>query len=502
MLEQRLPGGGFAPPRQARKPAKPFVLKPSLMAASQGLMLPAFGPGMPAPAAISSFLVQLGSNRPAPPPKVARLPARPGCGYVNVGSEQIPLDCSTPTYGLVQSAAQPLVHVHQLRKSEWHAGAADLPSHVDHRSDGEEGAIRNQGAVGACTAFSLAGAIDHAIARRTGEPGAVSAMHVWSRYHTPSMELAVFTNRGRGLTSEMEWPYNDTWQKHACSWVPCDRPSAQCRKGPCGAPVHTGTLSAADARPRYTLLGATVIHRHGMAPPEARVLMDALAKGQDIWIAMGFSYSAFDSDRIVPEWDGLRSVVGDFDPEAAPGEAPASHAMTIVGYAARPSGTYFLLRNSWGTAWGDKGYAWIHESTLTRQLHAAYIVQAEAISASSSTWKAGSVGACPPQLAPDSATGQCVPLCSDGSARHDGVCPDLADCPEGYVNLEGTCVVAAPSKAGTDPSTGTVYRCAAAGCVFQVPPGPYCQSSYGCTTACAAPKFRLAFASPGYLCTE
>lgn len=38
------------------------------------------------------------------------------------------------------------------------------------------------------------------------------------------------------------------------------------------------------------------------------------------------------------------------------------HAMTVVGYKVDNKNiTWFKTANSWGTSWGDKGYAWIHE---------------------------------------------------------------------------------------------------------------------------------------------
>ena len=508
LLDQRLVGGGFMSPRRAPRPRRPFTVKPSLLAATRGLLFPSPAPAATATASsslassLTAFLPQLGVGTSGAPPKVARLPARPGCGYVKVGTTQIPLDCATPGHGLVRSAAMPLVEARSLRKSEWHAGAAELPSYVDHRTEGEEGAIRHQGEVGACTAFSLAGAIDHSVAREGGFPGAVSAMHLWARYHTPSMELAVAGNQGKPLTSEQEWPYNASWQKYACAWVPCDHPSAGCSSGLCGYQPEKRTLEAADSHPRYKLLGVTAVHRYGIGQPDPQALLDVLAKGQDLWIAMGFSYSAFDSDRVLPQWEGLKSVIRDFDPDVGSNGVPASHAMTVVGYVAKPGGTYFLLRNSWGSEWGDGGYAWIHQDTLVRNLHYAYVVLAEPTGTPSGTWKPSTPGTCPSGLLPDSVTAQCVPACSDGSARHNGVCADPADCPDGYVNLRGDCVVAAPRTSGVDPSSGIAYQCAPAGCFFRIPAGAYCPLPGGCSTACAAPKYRLAFANPGFLCTE
>lgn len=45
------------------------------------------------------------------------------------------------------------------------------------------------------------------------------------------------------------------------------------------------------------------------------------------------------------------------------------HAVVIVGY--RDDGT-FILRNSWGTQWGDGGYAYLSEDYVIRRLQESY----------------------------------------------------------------------------------------------------------------------------------
>lgn len=40
------------------------------------------------------------------------------------------------------------------------------------------------------------------------------------------------------------------------------------------------------------------------------------------------------------------------------------HAVTAVGYGTDPSaGGYYVVRNSWGSSWGNSGYVWIGQST-------------------------------------------------------------------------------------------------------------------------------------------
>lgn len=442
------------------------------------------------------------SANPGPPPRVPRLSPRPGCGFVQVGSEQIPIDCARPGYSNIATAARPMLPDPIFRRALTHVGAAELPAVVDHREDGTEGPVRNQRNVGACSAFSFATAIDHALARRTGKAWAVSAMHIWSRYHDPLMSLSVEKNRNRPLTSEAFWPYSDVNQVFACMWVgpweckpycgdscACNIPATYC-----GREVDAGQLALADANPIARFTNATQIEH------DKFTLMRALAQGQDIWMAMNFSYAAFDSARLIPEHDELRWVMGHFEVE----DKSSGHAMVIAGYRVRPSGTYFLLHNSWGEAWGDRGYAWVHEKTLEMNLVSAYLVDAEPWDPSSSYVppRQERLVQCFNGLLPDSITGQCTPPCTDGSARHNGACPVLTDCPAGYVNLYGKCVVAAPIGSGSDPSAGLVWACAAGGCVYGVALGSLGCTQTWCSMACPSPRFRLSYGPLGVWCTE
>lgn len=44
------------------------------------------------------------------------------------------------------------------------------------------------------------------------------------------------------------------------------------------------------------------------------------------------------------------------------------HAVVAVGHGNAQSGRCFLIRNSWGTGWGDDGYAWIAEDLFEASL--------------------------------------------------------------------------------------------------------------------------------------
>jgi len=518
-IDQRAAYGGFVAPRRPPPPQRPppsASTALSLAASSpQGLWAGPFGasplpslPWFPWPspggAANSWPWPAVPFVTPTPPPRVQRSTARPGCGYVQVGGEQIPIDCFTPGYGDILSAGRALLPDSLLQLSPLHAGAAALPAAVDHRQDGSEGPVRSQGRVGACSVFSFASAIDHALARRTGRPGHVSAMHIWARYHDPSMSLPAEKNLRRPLTWEEVWPYTNDNEGVACSWVAKDRcrpscgvnVSCTCRLDAqyCGRRVDDLALGRADALPVARVTAVTRVGENKQS------IMAALAKGQDVWMAMRFTYEAFDDDKLLPEHDGLRYVVPHFDPDGA----PSGHAMVIAGYRVQPQGTYFLLHNSWGERWGDRGYAWIHETTLEKNLYDAYVVEAEPWDPAwgNAPPRQESPSQCGGGLLPDSITGQCTPPCPDGSARHNAACPDLKDCPAGYVNLFGECVVAAPNVQGTDPATGVRYACAAGGCSYVIPFGVQGCFLPWCSVSCPAPRFRLSSSPYGFSCTE
>lgn len=59
-------------------------------------------------------------------------------------------------------------------------------------------------------------------------------------------------------------------------------------------------------------------------------------------------------------WDNATATHGLLD-TFQPGTVRGGHAVAVVGYT---KDQRFILRNSWGTAWGDKGYAYASEAYL------------------------------------------------------------------------------------------------------------------------------------------
>src|SRR6185312_10536927 len=59
-------------------------------------------------------------------------------------------------------------------------------------------------------------------------------------------------------------------------------------------------------------------------------------------------------------WDSANATVGNLD-TFMPATVRGGHAVAVVGY--RADGR-FIVRNSWGTAWGDKGFAYASETYI------------------------------------------------------------------------------------------------------------------------------------------
>src|SRR6202044_2181183 len=78
---------------------------------------------------------------------------------------------------------------------------------VDHRVEGAEGPVKDQRAVGVCTAVSLSTAMDNAV-RRMGRQDVISALHIWSKYGVPVMGSAGDSNVNKSVALEQVWPYD------------------------------------------------------------------------------------------------------------------------------------------------------------------------------------------------------------------------------------------------------------------------------------------------------
>ena len=283
-----------------------------------------------------------------------------------------------------------------------------LPPFVDHRMTGLEGPVKNQGAVGTCTAVSLSSAMDHAI-RKMGRGDVVSALHIWSKYAVSSMGVAGDQSEGERIALEPAWPYDPA---KACKLL--RQPFDSCAKAYKVTPA-TGDLDpqlraerkTADGSGRYTI---SAIEQLRSKPADLDEMSAVLAGGDAVWASF-----SVDSDA----WTNQAMLAGAVLPEYEQRDA-AGHAVVLAGYRVTPSGKQFLIHNSWGPKWGEGGYAWISGNMVAKHLRAAYKVRITDGGGGPSPNPGPN--ACPAGQAPDSVLGGCAPLCASGSPPAAGVC--------------------------------------------------------------------------------
>jgi len=399
------------------------------------------------------------------------------CGEIDLGGgDKVLLDCLTDDYASVSWAARSVVGAEELKTVR---SSRKLPAMIDHRKDGTEGPVLNQGRTATCTSFSLIAAANHAATHLLGHPGNLSPMHAWARYHTPRMALADNDNVGKGLTDLPTFAFDP---KLANEWQ-----RGQVR-------VDPALLHHADSESLIELTNITRLDGGSM-----NEIKSALAAGQDVWFAIKAAHGLMHTKKNA---DG-ESMIPSFDWRTLPSSQRSAHAIVLAGYEDTPHGTFYLIHNSWGKKWGTDGYAWIWEKTLRANIAEAYVLQVRATERAHAR-KAPSVHkytTCKPGLAPDATTGQCVPSCADSGPRVNGVCPTAGQCPDGEVNLDGKCELSAPALDKT-LSNGVKVKCGLSGCTYVVPSGvESCGSAQGCTVSCAAPRFMLGSGSRGLTCT-
>ncbi len=435
------PPGPPAPPPPSNPPAPP-----ALAAAPPPPASPP--PGAPPQAGARSFALRIPARVVRPPPLVnvggaqlnvqaLKLRLRPSrkCGPREVppsSGHWVHLDCNlhlalttakpystrkiklllrgalkldTPVGPAAAAAPAPGASPPSLDRASF---AAVLPGEVDHRVDGTEGPIADQGQVGACTAFSLASAMDNAI-RRQNKGDTMSPLHIWSHYGIPVMQNAGDGNVNKAISPWEEWPYDER--------VACE--IDQSGDGDCGPylppvvpgaarldPLVQGKIREADSRGRWRVTEYDEIG----AEPDA--IAAVLATGADVWFSMNIGSTWLDTrGDTVADWNDA--------------QVDGGHAVLFAGYRHKNGQRQFLVHNSWGKDWGDQGFAYVSEAMVKRFIKRAYKVVVADVSQPpppASDPNALTDDDCGEDQLVDSVTGQCATICPDDSRPANGQC--------------------------------------------------------------------------------
>jgi C1A family cysteine protease len=243
----------------------------------------------------------------------------PGVNRVPSTTEKGPVytPITLPKYHWVKDKPDPRDHLYEMT-------GVTQPARVDLRN--YDSPIGDQGNLGSCTGNAVAGAIELMDRKNLNKATEVSRLFIY--YYERFLEGTVNYDSGAyirdgikacytyGACLENLWPYDITKYRTK--------------------PNNTAIADAA----RRKVTSYTRIADHAGC-------LDSLANGYPVVI--GFTvYSSFESGN----WWSTTGIMP--YPNTATESVLGGHAVLLVGYD--KSVNRYIVRNSWGTGWGDRGY--------------------------------------------------------------------------------------------------------------------------------------------------
>ena len=227
-----------------------------------------------------------------------------------------------------------LVSEEQMRPADAEIGGTDMRL-VDVVADEREivdlrvndTGIRNQGSEGTCTAFATVASMENLIKRFYRKDIDISERHHWTTYANYQTTTSLSKAKSATIVSEASWPYNGR------------KPS--------------GNLAS---------LGVAKLNAYKTTKLSLQPVVDSLRKGEPVVIAVGVL-----SSMMNPKQGGI--IQGGYEKRGA------GHAIAVTGAiidARVPGGGYFIIKNSWGKNWGDKGYGYAAFDYCQRTWCSAY----------------------------------------------------------------------------------------------------------------------------------
>ncbi|KAE8588081.1 hypothetical protein XENTR_v10022329 [Xenopus tropicalis] len=193
-----------------------------------------------------------------------------------------------------------------------------IPNSIDYRKKGYVTPIRDQGECGSCWAFSTVGALEGQLMKKTGKLVGISPQNLvdcvkdnfgcGGGYMTTAFK---YVKKNKGIDSEEAYPYVGMDQK--------------CKYNVSGRAAEIKGFKEVKKGSETALKKAV-----GLVGP--------ISVGIDAGLDTFFLYKK-----------------GIYYDKSCDGDS-INHAVLAVGYGKQKKGKYWIIKNSWGEDWGNKGY--------------------------------------------------------------------------------------------------------------------------------------------------
>ncbi|XP_031257871.1 senescence-specific cysteine protease SAG12-like [Pistacia vera] len=211
-----------------------------------------------------------------------------------------------------------------------HVNLTAVPASLDWRKKGAVNPVKDQGRCGCCWAFSAVAAVEGITQIKTGKLISLSEQELVD-CDTKSgnqgcegglMDTAFeFIKSNGGLTTEADYPYEEI--------------DGNCKTK------------------KVATRAAKITGYKDVPANNEKALLQAVAN-QPVSVAIegsGYSFQFYSSGVFTGDCDTY-----------------LNHAVTAIGYGTGTSGTkYWLIKNSWGTDWGESGYMRIQRDVSARE---------------------------------------------------------------------------------------------------------------------------------------